>query len=66
MARSDHLFQRLCLEAAATCGSDIAAVERYVNERIAAFDAEARSSLRRDVERVLRFRAPDVRTLPPH
>ncbi len=58
LAKADDSFQRLCHEAVLACGADIAAVRRYVHERVAAMDEAARETIERDLERVLAYRAP--------
>ena len=58
MRDADHLFQRLCLEAARACGDDMTAIERYVFDRIETMDPVDRERIKRDLERVLAFRAP--------
>ena len=55
----DHVFQRLCLEAVVACNGDIAAVERYVRDRVAALDDGQRDAVTRDLDRIFAFHAPD-------
>lgn len=61
MRNLDPTFQKLCHEAAIACGDDIAAVERYVREKIAGLPADERARIRRDIDRVLSFVPPQVR-----
>ncbi len=56
MADRDHVFQKLCHEAVLACGADMAAIERYVFERIALMDEPGRQRAKRDLDRVLAFR----------
>lgn len=58
MNERDHLFQRLCHEAVLACGSDVAAVERYVAARLQTLDPPERARIKRDIAQVLGFRAP--------
>lgn len=66
MAEPNHFFQKLCHEAVLACGGDMAAVERYVFERIAAMDETSRATIKRDLERVLAFRPAPSRLARPH
>ena len=58
MADRDHVFQALVHEAVTACGSDVAAIERYVAERLGAMNEDQRQQVMRDIQRVLGFREP--------
>jgi hypothetical protein len=60
VADLDHSFQKLCHEAVLACGSDMAAIERYVLKRIGAMDGIDRDRVRRDLDLVLAYRSPEA------
>ena len=66
MFENDDPFQKLCLQAAIACGDDVAAIERFVAERIADLGAATQATIKRDVERLLAFRPPSHPTAKPH
>ena len=66
MRTGDQVFQRLCHEAAKHCGSDVAAIERYVAERLVAMDEASRLQIEAEIKRVLIFQGPPAPGRPPN
>jgi len=58
MPDQDHLFQRVVQEAVIACGADMAAIERYIADRLGAMSDDDRRRISRDIQRVLGFRDP--------
>ncbi len=61
MDYGNDAFQRLCHEAVRSCGSDMAAIERYVAERLQSMDMASRLRIEAEIRDVLIFQGP----LPP-
>jgi hypothetical protein len=52
-------FMTICREAAARHGDNWPAIEQHIKRRFATLPSEQRQRLAREIDRVLRYRAPD-------
>ena len=59
MESGSHHYQSLVHEAVQVCGTDVAAIEAYIEAKLRTLTPEQRDAIRREIQLVLGFRAPD-------